>query len=319
MKKLVDIVLASYNGSRFIGEQIESIVEANDFDSLINQIIIVDDGSSDNTLEIVARYASRYKQIKVIPSAGGSLGAAKNFERGLTYSTSPYVMFCDQDDVWMKHKIRDTFNALCELEMNDSENSPCMIFTDLQVVDEHLNIIKHSFFKLHNIESVDLDNINYLTFNNIATGCTMMVNRALINSALPLPASAIMHDWWFLLVAKAIGKVAIYDNATIMYRQHSANVVGIGEHKFLSKIFRIRSQYEKYTRSRMLCIEQRRDLFDRLQYFHQNNITSNQVKTDSSDDDFFISNKIFYSLSTEKTIIRKVFSVLSSLFASVKN
>ncbi|MDD4782006.1 MAG: glycosyltransferase, partial [Tissierellia bacterium] len=129
---MIDILLASYNGEKYIGEQIESILNQTYQDWFL---YIKDDCSIDNTLDIALEYERKYiDKIKVIKSDIPSGSAKNNFFSMLPYSQNDYIMTCDQDDIWLPNKIELTFNKMKDVEKENS-NIPILIHTDLKVVD----------------------------------------------------------------------------------------------------------------------------------------------------------------------------------------
>jgi glycosyltransferase involved in cell wall biosynthesis len=223
MHNKIIIILSTYNGERYLKEQL---------DSLYNQtyqnfkIIVRDDGSTDTTLEILKAY-----NLEIMPS-NENLGAKGNFNALLEYALqkedSDYFMFCDQDDVWMEDKIEKTLKLMKEIEYKDKA---VLIHTDLSVVDESLNIIDNSFWDYQKLNPNYKLLSNLLIQNNI-TGCTMMINRSLVKLSFPIPDSAIMHDWWLGLVASEFGVIEYIDEPIILYRQHENNDTGAKKHNF---------------------------------------------------------------------------------------
>jgi glycosyltransferase involved in cell wall biosynthesis len=242
----IDIVLASYNGEAYIEEQIRSIQVNTFYEHYVSRVIIVDDGSTDNSLSILQRLAYTDNKIQLYPSSSASLGCMKNFVRGLYLSDAQYVMFCDQDDVWLPEKIEKTFNLLISIESNDR---PALAFTDLSVVDQNLHTISDSYFDLKSISKNWHCSFYNLIQQNVASGCTMMVNRALVARALPIPNSAYMHDWWFLLVAHQFGDVGFLNESTMLYRQHDSNVIGVRKKSMLHQVFHIRKYWKSFSKS----------------------------------------------------------------------
>ena len=137
-----------------------------------------------------------------------------------------YFMFCDQDDVWNPDKIEITLKRMQKVEKKNPKK-PVLVHTDLEVVDQNLNSLGASFVRYRALDA-KITAINRLLVQNNVTGCTMMINRPLLEKALKLSnISAIaMHDWWFSLVASLFGEISFIDQATIKYRQHGDNVVG---------------------------------------------------------------------------------------------
>lgn len=224
MKNEIEIVLATYNGEKFLDEQLSSIVA----NSKPVDIIAVDDRSTDNTIKILEKtlYADFIQNIVIRSHDNLSKGPCCNFSRGLRLTTSDYVMLSDQDDYWLPNKIEDSYNKLIELENMYGKHIPLLVFTDLAVVDEKLVTIASSFFRFQGNSASWASNFSQLMTQNVAPGCTMIFNRALLNKALPIHENALMHDWWLLLTASAFGKVDYLSESTIKYRQHDNNQVG---------------------------------------------------------------------------------------------
>lgn len=219
---MIDILLASYNGEKHIAEQIESILNQSCREWFL---YIKDDCSTDNTINIIKKYEKKYKdKIKVILTDKPSGSAKNNFFSMLQYSKNDYIMTCDQDDVWLPEKIEITYSKMKEAE-NIYSNIPILVHTDLKVADGNLSVISESLLKMQNLDS-KRDKLNNLLVQNIVTGCTVMVNRNLLNYIKATPQHAIMHDWWMALIASALGKIEFIDEPTVLYRQHSENDVG---------------------------------------------------------------------------------------------
>jgi len=220
---MVDILLAAYNGEKYIAEQIDSILNQTFEDWFL---YIKDDCSTDNTLDIILKYESQYSnKIRVIKSDEATGSAKDNFFSMFRYSTSDYMMTCDQDDVWLPNKIEVTYNKMKETAEKSNMDIPLLVHTDLKVVDENLNLISDSLFKMQNLNS-GRDNINNLLVQNIVTGCTVMVNKKLLSHMNIIPEHAVMHDWWLALIASALGKIVFIEIPTVLYRQHKKNEVG---------------------------------------------------------------------------------------------
>ncbi|MEZ8143892.1 alpha-L-Rha alpha-1,3-L-rhamnosyltransferase [Enterovibrio norvegicus FF-454] len=231
----IDIVLATYNGEKYIEEQIHSLQRNDGYDFLVSNIIIVDDGSRDSTLSKLHDLAINDNKIKIYPSVGTPLGPTQNFCRGASLSTAKFVMFCDQDDVWLKDKLATTLDAMGE----DDCSHPKLVFSDLLVVNDELEVIANSYFSLKNIPKNWHTNIGSLIKQNVASGCTMMANRALLDRALPVPEEAYMHDWWLALVAKVEGELIYVDQPLMLYRQHTNNAIGAGLHRKYDVHYRV--------------------------------------------------------------------------------
>ena len=232
---MIDILLATYNGGKYISQQLDSLFGQTYQDF---RIIVRDDGSSDDTLKIVDQYCKAHPGRIEVVMDGIACGSAKsNFFQLMRHSTSDYAMFCDQDDVWIDNKIEITLQKMKEAERMQNE-IPILVFSDLHVVDDNLGIINSSFMKYENLDPRKTS-LNRLLAQNVATGCTMMINRELLKTALKFEHAdrIIMHDWWCALVASQFGKVVYIDKPLVLYRQHHDNAVGAKSGKSIDYIF----------------------------------------------------------------------------------
>lgn len=221
---MIDILMAVYNGENYVAQQIDSIVAQ----TVSNwHLVILDDASEDNTADILKRYESRYPdRIEIHRNIKNSGSPQRNFFKLIKYSRHNFVMFSDHDDVWEQNKIEKTYRRMLEIaEISNEAAKPLLVHTDLRVVDDKLNTINDSLMKMQKL-SYKRCKLNNLLSQNIVTGCTMMVNRVLLDMIPSFPSKAIMHDWWFALIACCFGKMGFVKEPTILYRQHSDNKVG---------------------------------------------------------------------------------------------
>lgn len=223
MQDLVDIVVPTYHGAAFLSELL---------DSLLNQtysntrILLRDDGSKDQTLPIISLYSQKYPQKVILISDGkANLGIMGNYAELLHHVQANYVCLADQDDVWLPHKIELSMCKIKTMERRYGDDHPLLIHTDLQVVDKDLKEINPSFWKYANLKP-KYQIFNRLLLQNCVTGCTITMNRSLLNLILPIPQEAVMHDWWMALIASCFGHIHHCDESTILYRQHSRNALG---------------------------------------------------------------------------------------------
>ena len=234
MKK-VQVLLSTYNGEKYLKEQIESILKQEDVE--VN-LLIRDDGSQDKTLEIIKDFSEKVNYYE-----GPNLGAARSF-MDLIYNSNTefdYFAFADQDDVWMPKKLISAIN-----KMERFEEQPTLYISALEIVDENLNTIE--------IKHVE----GNLTFEgemikNFATGCTMVLNKKLLNEIKNYkPDYLIMHDSWITRVCYAIGGNVIIDNDTyIKYRQHTENVLGYKDEGLQKLKRQIKIAYKDNTKMRV--------------------------------------------------------------------
>ena len=220
-RKKIQVLISTYNGEKYLKELMDSVLNQ-DIKQLT--LIIRDDGSNDNTLKILSRYSSK-KYIKIFFEK--NIGIIQSFFKLLKISSpnSDYYAFCDQDDIWMKDKLSRAINKLNEF----SEEIPLMYCSRTILANDKLNIIRYS-----KIPRKPPSFSNALV-ENIATGCTIVINNSARKLILKqIPSSALMHDWWIYLTVSAFGKV-IYDiEPKILYRQHFSNTIGV-ETNFIRK------------------------------------------------------------------------------------
>ena len=216
----ISIVLATYNGELYLQDQLESLLAQSwrDF-----ELVVTDDGSTDRTMDIVRSYIGSMRIS--LHSSEGRLGAVGNFQRGVLRSTGKYVAFCDQDDVWLARRLEESMKLMLELEGAHGGDEPILVHSDLRVVDKNLNLIAPSLYRLNGFNPATHP-FERLLMQNVVTGSTCLMNRPLVDLAFPIPGEAFMHDWWVALVAKAAGRIGYIDHATVLYRQHAANVIG---------------------------------------------------------------------------------------------
>jgi glycosyltransferase involved in cell wall biosynthesis len=220
----VDILLATYNGDRFVREQIDSIL-AQDYPIL--RILASDDGSSDRTLEILSEYADQFPSKIRLMEKQSPMGSAKaNYLRLMKEATAGYICFADQDDVWLPNKVSASMRAMENLEAQHGTSQPLLVFTDLRVVDEQLKTINPSMWRQLDIDPRSVHRLNQLIGRSVVTGCTAMINRPMLELARQMPEEATMHDRWIGLLAAALGAAAIVPEQAVLYRQHDSNVVG---------------------------------------------------------------------------------------------
>ena len=219
---MITIVLATYNGARYIKEQLDSIA-AQTFKDW--HLAVSDDGSTDGTAEIIEAFAADHKGKVTILQKDRPTGSARsNFFYLLNNVDDDYIMFSDQDDVWNEDKVQITYDAMKKLETD--KKVPCLVCTDVAVVDGKLNTIDPSFFHYQRI--VPHDDILKAAVQNCIIGCAMMINRPLKKiMALGTELEDIkMHDDWAALCAAAYGKTSVLNVSTMKYRQHDDNSVG---------------------------------------------------------------------------------------------
>ncbi len=211
----VAVLLSSYNGARYIEEQMTSILQQR---GVAVQLIVRDDGSTDDTCAIVQRMAGQYPNITLI--AGTNLGVVGSFF--LLLSNAPpacqFYALADQDDVWYPDKLSRAVTML----MAHDQQAVAVYCSALENVDQHLAHLSYS--ERYSKERIGLKNA---LVQNIATGCTMVLTPAARELIITeLPQRCIIHDWWIYIVISALGTVLYDPEPTMQYRQHGGNVIG---------------------------------------------------------------------------------------------
>jgi glycosyltransferase involved in cell wall biosynthesis len=219
----VDVLLATFNGGYYLTDLLDSILAQTYADW---HLLIHDDGSTDDTTDIVNQYQQTHKtKIRIVEDGDTGLGPCQNFNKLLEHSTADYVMFCDQDDIWMANKIEIMLNTLCRLERRYGKNTPLLLHSDLIVTDANMNTLSKSFWQYQYLLPEAGSRFSRLLMQNVVTGSATITNRCAIETALPIPKGAIMHDWWLALVVAVFGKVQHIAIPTLYYRQHDRNVI----------------------------------------------------------------------------------------------
>lgn len=209
----VQVLLSTYNGQRYLKELMDSVLNQ-DFPNL--EMLVRDDGSTDDTLHVLEEYKG-LKNVQILQ--GNNIGVVRSFFALLEISSPDveYIAFCDQDDVWKEDKVSRAVGFL-EKHCN---NVPAMYCSRVTLADEKLKIL--GFSQIPGREPA----FGNALVQNVATGCTIIINNAARQLILKkLPSSAMIHDWWIYLVVSAFG-IVIYDvESRILYRQHSSNMIG---------------------------------------------------------------------------------------------
>lgn len=208
MNPLVSIVIATYNGEKYLEEQLNSIVHQT-YQNL--EIIAIDDCSHDQTPTILEKYAAQHPNMRVVRNTT-NLGYVKNFEKGCALTTGDYISFCDQDDVWDLDKTKLLMEAI---------GDHLMIYCDSAFVDASLNSLHKNHSDLKNLAS--FDNCLYFATDNCVGGHALIMQRSLLPHAVPFPVE-MPYDLWLAFITASRGVIKYYDRPLVKWRQHGGNV-----------------------------------------------------------------------------------------------
>ena len=214
--------MATYNGEKYIREQIDSILNQTYKDI---RILIRDDGSQDGTVGIIKEYIEKYQtKIRLIEDDVKCGSSVSNFMQLTKSATADYVMYSDQDDFWLSEKVEKTLQAMVELEEEIGKGKPALTFARHKPVDVNLQPIQEDASKtqLSKCET----GLNKLLVQNCVNGCLVMVNKPLYSILGDYSKDILMHDWWSALIAVSIGGIRKIPDVLMLYRQHGDNVVG---------------------------------------------------------------------------------------------
>ena len=217
---MIEILMATYNGEKYLAEQLDSLLSQTEKDF---RILIHDDGSSDRTPEIIQEFTRRYSyQIYHISDGVRCGSAVKNFLHLTKFASAEYIMYCDQDDVWLPEKAELSLGSMKETESRKGEERPILVFSAYLPVDAQLRPQETAGSRIlpQNLT------LNHLLVQNHISGCVMMCNRALYRLLGMYDGAILMHDWWAALIASAIGEIVFIPRTTTLYRQHGGNSVG---------------------------------------------------------------------------------------------
>jgi len=209
--KLVSIVMATYNGEKFLREQLDSIYSQT-YKNM--EVVVCDDCSTDSTVEILEEYKQKYCLKYYINEK--NLGYTKNFEKAASLCKGEFIAFSDQDDIWFPEKI--------ETLLRNIENN-LLIFSDALVINSNKEIICNSRYDyMGNLENVKPKYYHDFIKKNVL-GCTILINKNLLNYALPFKKTT-GHDNWLISIAIKLNSIIFTDKQLIKYRIHGGNVSG---------------------------------------------------------------------------------------------
>lgn len=227
MDKKVAILLSTYNGEKYLKEQLDSIL-AQTYTNF--ELIIRDDGSKDNTVKIIKEYIEKTdKEITLIE--GKNLGFIKSFFDLLKRGDADYYAYADQDDIWIPNKIELAVNSLNKLD----DRVPNMAFSNVDYYDTEMNFIGKGDSK--NKKPSFLNSL----YECINQGMTMVINKKAREYIIDnIPEKCFFHDWWTYMICTAFGNVVQDDVVTVKYRRAKTNATVEGQGIVTLLIWRIK-------------------------------------------------------------------------------
>ncbi len=266
----ISVVMATYNGERFLHEQIDSILNQSLPPS---ELIIIDDCSKDGTLLILQDYATKHPIVKIF-SNETNIGFVKNFEKGISLSSGNYIALSDQDDIWVEDKLEKLFEGI---------GNALLIYSNSELVDEAGNSLHKKMSDIKN--QIGFNSSLMFVIGSWAPGHAFLFKRALAEKCIPFP-SLVAHDFWLAFIATCYGPVKYLAEPLVLYRQHSSNTVSANTFaKNNKKQNPSRKEKEQISRDRMLFLyescpaekTEEKNVFKNITESYRNNSFSNRV------------------------------------------
>jgi glycosyltransferase involved in cell wall biosynthesis len=210
---LISVVLATYNGEKYLREQLDSIF-AQDYGNI--EVVASDDCSSDATVEILDEYSKKYNLSWSVNER--NLGFIRNFEGAMLKARGEYLALCDQDDLWAPDKLSELSNLI-------AEKDALLVYSNAELIDSEGASLNQDIWTSSRTIPEKCTSHQAFYLNNYVTGCTVMFRRELLELATPFPV-CICHDWWLAYVSSYYGRIAWTERQLVQYRQHGANAIG---------------------------------------------------------------------------------------------
>ena len=223
MKELpnISVVLCTYNGARYLSEQLESIFLQT---CLPFEVIVSDDGSTDATMQLLRSFQQRSPCTFKIYENAITNGVKNNFGRALALSSGAYIALADQDDIWAADKL----SRFAEKIVATEHGVPALYFSDPEMIDSNGQSLNQTFSRRARIRLPVSNHWKFLLLGNFVPGCSIVFDRRLLHHILPIPVEAILHDWWITLLFSLVGEIYRVEYDTMKYRLHESNAQGMG-------------------------------------------------------------------------------------------
>lgn len=221
---MISICIATYNGEKYIKDELLSIIPQLSTD---DEIIISDDGSTDNTIALIDSlndsHISIIKNVYHDPDKKPGWNVTKNFENALIHAKGDYIFLADQDDIWMPNKVKECIDALSSSDLVIHEMA---LFQGDKLEDLH-RIHWNGKFRFR----------NFLLLKGKYYGCSMAFKKTALQWALPFPDYLLLHDYWIGIISELCGKVTFIPEPLIKYRLHGDNVSSTSSNSLVEKIW----------------------------------------------------------------------------------
>ena len=246
-KKKVIILMATYNGEKYIREQINSIL----MQSFTNwELLIRDDNSSDDTMRILEEYEKNEARVKILRDNLGNVGQCANFDLLMQHclAEDAYFMFADQDDIWNPNKIELSIKKIIDVEKSSNYKTPILIYTNYVITDSNLLGSHVAYRSTLHYSKYEL--ACRLLVQNWVMGCTVIINKSLLELSINIPSEAENHDNWMAIIASLAGKIAFLNETTMKHRIHSNNVTTqTHTTSFKARILRVYNRFKTNDRA----------------------------------------------------------------------
>lgn len=257
----ISVAMCTYNGELFLQEQLDSILIQ---EVLPDELVVCDDGSTDQTIDLLERFAKAAPfKVSIFKNNQQPLGSTKNFEKAISLCSGEVIVLSDQDDVWMPNKTYMLKRAI--------DGGAGLAFSNAILVNNDLEPLGYSLFDFFNLSKIEIELINdnrlieVLLRRNIVTGATLAFSSKYSKLIMPISRNWV-HDAWIALLIASIGSVHVIHEPLIKYRQHSNNQIGavkVGQYK---KILKRLSFTNDYFSKNYLC------MVDFIKFIRENGI-----------------------------------------------
>lgn len=248
MEKIA-VIVSTYNGEKYIGEQLESLINQKlNVNKYILEIDIRDDGSQDETPTIINRFCDKYDNINIVEGSGNNLGVKNSFFSLLKSIDADYYFFCDQDDIWHSDKISKFMDRFKQID----NKLPSGVYSDLDLVDQNNNTLNKTMMEIHNWSYQEKRDFPFLFFQTRVTGASFALNKMARDKLIQIPdkqfKNVLMHDSIAALLVSAYNNLYFIPESLVNYRQHGNNVLGANpkEHSRFDINFKIKHYHQLF-------------------------------------------------------------------------